>query len=263
MLIRKILFKILPHRCYLRLVSFIFIKTYLLKVYLPEHVYVLFLRRLIPDEGVTIDIGANLGYFTVMMSRCCGERGKVYAVEPVALFREILNGNVERYAGNNVEILPYALGDEDYKEISMVTATVDGITRHGQTEVVETPSVVEGSASHGATMMRPDTLFGELERLDFIKCDVEGYELHILPHLMNLLEKFKPTLEIEVDSRENKVVVIEMMASLGYQGYYLIDSQLKLFDFKEPESTTVIELYFVHESNDRVLREVVAGSDRV
>lgn len=262
MLIRKILFKLLPHRTYLKLVSFIFIKTYLMKIYLPEHVYVLFLRRLIPSGGVTIDIGANLGYFTVMMSRCCGEDGKVYAVEPVALFREILNRNLDSYAGNNVEVLPYALGDEDQKEISMVTATVDGITRHGQTEVMETQSDAADGATHGATMMRPDTLFGDLERLDFIKCDVEGYELHILPHLVNLFEKFKPTLEIEVDSRENKVVVIEKMASLGYQVYHLIDGQLNPFDFEKPELAAVIELYFVHESNDRVLQEVVAVSAR-
>lgn len=73
--------------------------------------YPRFLKYLIAPGDTVIDIGANLGYYSYAMARLTAPSGKVYAVEPVAPIRRVLEHNLRRF--RNVEILACALGAED------------------------------------------------------------------------------------------------------------------------------------------------------
>ena len=54
-----------------------------------------------------------------------------------------------------------------------------------------------------------------MEKIDFIKCDIEGYERIVLPELRPLIEKFHPTVLVETDG-ESRQQMIRMFAELGY-----------------------------------------------
>ena len=159
MFIRKLLIALLGFPSYLRLISRIFIQTYLAKIYLKEHFQVRFLKHLVKPGDTCLDIGANLGYFSVPLSHLVGSEGKVFSVEPVKLFREVLMRNVGYYGKSNVQIVPYALGDKDDISIKMGTPEVDGVIRHGRTEVMES-AAADTVQMHEATMFTPNTLFG-------------------------------------------------------------------------------------------------------
>ena len=71
-----------------------------------------------------------------------------------------------------------------------------------------------------AQMRRGSELFGKLERLDFIKCDIEGYEVIVMREMRPLLERHRPTVLIETGG-ENRPQIVALFTGLGYTGYTL------------------------------------------
>lgn len=246
MLIRKLLIQIFGFPAYLRIISYIFIQTYLKRWYLGEHHQVRFLGHLVQPTHTCIDIGANLGYFSLPLSKLVGENGKVYSVEPVKQFREVLQGNVRRFQASNIEVMPYALGEVDGQEVEMATPVVDGVVRHGRTEVVEAEKQGDIHATHKATMRTPQSLFAQIPEIHFIKCDVEGYETKILPQLMPLIKKHLPILEIEIDPLDHKKEIIALLQPIGYHVFFLgKEGILHPFSLENKDSLKEIELYFL------------------
>jgi FkbM family methyltransferase len=226
----------------------VFLKAFTLKWYLSAHHQVRMLSNLIKPGDYCLDIGANLGYFTIPISLLAGTEGKVYAVEPVPLFREVLAANIKKFSAGNVEIVPYALGENDGQEITMGTPRVDGVVRHGRTEVLDTEGEPDKMAvSHKAIMKNPAILFNDLPRLNYVKCDVEGYELHIVPHLLPLLSRYKPVIEMEVGPTSHKQAVIEYLQPLGYKPFFLQMDRFVAFELGEIAHRKEIELYFFPE----------------
>ena len=195
-LIHKILYRTLPLEGYLRAVSRLFFLWQRLGIgrYAPATEYVYHLPQLVHAGDTAIDIGANLGYYARLMSRIAGRNGHVYAVEPVAPIRRVLERNLS--GCGNVDILPYALGAAE-GEIRMGNAPVrtGGYFGTGQNFVMEAGA--EADVEFTAEMRHGSELFGHLTRIDFIKCDVEGYEVVIMEEMRPLLERFRPTVLIE------------------------------------------------------------------
>ncbi len=71
-----------------------------------------------------------------------------------------------------------------------------------------------------AEMRRGSELFARLPRLDFIKCDIEGYEAVVMEEMRPLLERFRPTVLIETGG-ENRPRIVRLFTRLGYAGYTL------------------------------------------
>lgn len=218
-LIHRILYRTLPLDGYLRVVSRMFFIWQRLGIGRrdPATEYVYHLPRLVRAGDVCIDIGANLGYYARTMARLAGPSGKVYAVEPVEPIRRVLERNLRRCA--NVKILPYALGAES-KPIVMGndSARETGYFGTGQNFVNDagTPSDVTFTAQ----MRRGSEVFAHLDRLDFIKCDIEGYEVVVLGEMRPLLERFRPTVLVETGG-ENRPAIIRLFTELGYAGFTL------------------------------------------
>lgn len=192
--IHKILYRTLPLEGYLRAVSRLFFLWQRLGIgrEAPATEYVYHLPKLVRAGDTCIDIGANLGYYARTISRLAGPAGKVYAVEPVAPIRKVLSRNLRRCA--NTEILPYALGTES-KPIVMAndSARETGYFGTGQNFVNDAGG--RADVEFTAQMRRGSELFGKLERLDFIKCDIEGYEVIVMREMRPLLERHRPTVD--------------------------------------------------------------------
>lgn len=217
--LHRILYRTLPLEGYLRAVSRLFFLWQRLGLgrRAPETEYVYHLPQLVRAGNTCIDIGANLGYYARTISRLAGPAGRVYAVEPVAPIRKVLSRNLRRCG--NTEILPFALGAAvGPVRMGNDSARENGYFGTGRNFVNEGGG--RSDVEFTAEMRRGSELFARLPRLDFIKCDIEGYEAVVMEEMRPLLERFRPTVLIETGG-ENRPRIVRLFTRLGYAGYTL------------------------------------------
>jgi FkbM family methyltransferase len=243
--IRKILVKALGFEGYIRLVSKIYLQLVGAGLLARKYPELFFLKKIIQPGFYCLDIGANLGYYSTFLSKLAGSQGKVFAVEPVPMFQQIWRDNVPASGVANLQLLPYALGGENAR-IQMGTPERDGLLHHGMTKV--TTSADENYArTYDVEMKIPDELFGNLNRLDFVKCDVEGFELQVFRNMQATLQKFKPLIQTELNGAENRSGVIKLLQDLGYQPYILSANQTLELCVNESELARYHgDFYFKH-----------------
>ena len=220
MLIKQLLYRVLGVNNYLIVVSRLFFIGYysgLLKKNKTFDCHY-FIKKLIKNGDHVIDIGANLGYYSRLFVKLVGHKGKVFSVEPVTLFRKILNINTSMF--QNITIIPYALGGDDNKPIVMGIPKNSTDLRHGLTRVLNPNENELFEFTFNEKMFTPITLFGNLEQCDYIKCDVEGYEVHIIPQLEFLLKSFQPIIQIEIEP-SNRRMIVGFLGSLSYYAFFL------------------------------------------
>lgn len=192
----------------------------------PELFY---LETILKKGDTCIDIGANLGYYSTKMASVVGQEGCVYAVEPVPLFYSIWQKNTKAFA--NVTLYPYALGEKE-GAVKMGMPEKDGILHHGMTKIASSADekYVE---FFDAEMRNPDVLFSEIAQIDFVKCDVEGYEFHVFSNFIKTLSKHKPIVQSELSGAENRKNVINLFTGLGYKTMLLKNGMLELATEKD------------------------------
>jgi len=111
---------------------------------------------------------------------------------------------------------------------------------HGRTHVLSSEEVC--SMVFEAIVMRPDTIFKNLEKLNYIKCDIEGYENIAIPLFKELLIKFKPLLQIEI-ADENKIELIPFLTGLDYSVFEVKGERLR--KVSGPGTKTFGDLIFI------------------
>lgn len=242
--IKKLLFKHLTFRQYLTLVSksyFLFYKLGILKKN-SLYKYHYFLKNLINKNDIIIDIGANLGYYSIPFSEWVGHNGVVYAIEPISQVREVFQNNIGKR--KNIIVMPYALGSENKKiQMGNNTRKNSGVIATGSHFVLEKNMKAEDEFA--AEMKKGSELFSHLEKLDFVKCDVEGYEIVIIPEIKNIIIEHKPTMLIET-RREKRAFLLDFLLNIGFYGYVLEDG--KLFPAKDIEEKMEDDILFVHKN---------------
>lgn len=239
---RAFLLKLIGHKNYLSLVSAIYIRLIragLLKQKYPELFY---LKELIKPGFVCVDIGANVGYYATFLSQYAGASGHVYAVEPVDLFAQVLKKNLAAFAFKNITLHQTALGNEK-RTITMGTPIISGVFRHGLTKVVEDQDQAN-LKTYEVPMQVPDELFANLSRFDFLKCDIEGYEIFVMPHFIKTLTHFKPIIQMEISTQKNREIIFNLFDPLGYQIFGLQQGQLVELSFKDALVYEVGDFYF-------------------
>lgn len=225
----RILYRLLPLEGYLRVVSRLFFLYRALGLGRGGRAleYVYHLPKLVFRGDVAIDIGANLGYYTCPLSDIVGEQGRVYAIEPVPVIFSVLKRNVGRR--RNVTLMNYALGEQEC-QVEMANDSVAAAGYFGTGRNFVSDGALSAEAIRfTAQMKRGSQLFEGLERIDFIKCDIEGYERVVIPELKPLLERHHPTLLIETDG-QTRLDILEMMQRMGYQATMLCDGREQPFD---------------------------------
>jgi FkbM family methyltransferase len=220
--LRRFLYQKLGLEAYLSFVSAWYIRFVRLGFFKKTHPEIHYLSQMIQPGDVCIDIGANLGYYSLIMSELAGIDGKVYAVEPIPLFQKIWKKNVSKSKWKNLELMPFALGEKN-QQIKMGMPAPDGIVHHGMTKVVTEDSPVFDTY-FSAEMRIPDELFSHLDKLDFMKIDIEGYEFIALQHMKQIISKYKPKIQMEIS--RNREEIVQLMRELGYLPNILVMSHL-------------------------------------
>ena len=164
-----------------------------------------------------VDVGANVGYFSLLMSRRVGERGTVLAFEPVPGTRRRLEQNVALNSDSQVEVRAEAVGASVAEvELHLGTATHSGVA-----------SLRPIDGSEGALRVPQTTLDAALgdRRPTLLKIDVEGAEAGVLDGAEDLLERASPDLVLEVSAQflpefgETGRSLCDRLLSRGYAMY--------------------------------------------
>lgn len=196
----------------------------------------LIVERTLKPGMCALDLGANIGYYTVMMARIVGSAGHVYAVEPhpenFALLRQnvALNGIAER-----TDVQQIAIGRTAGWQPLLLTA-------HSNWHSFHRPSLHDGPAWQakyrrcvtGSVDVQTRTLteyLADLPPIDFLRMDLEGYEVEILRSIEELGARCAGRLHVLFEThpefygaRDNDIrpVLDALCRRHGYRIEYLV-----------------------------------------
>ena len=195
-------------------------------VYVPAHVDVTAGHRLFkpatqlplveslcqPGDCV-LDIGANVGDWTLAMASRVGDRGRVLAFEPVPYLAETVRKTARINRMPWVEVLPVALSASDGTAEFSVERANSGGSRLGRQSGDFTHTTVVTARLDTLVATRPD-----LERIDLVKIDVEGAEADVLLGAQQTFARFRPVLLFEsgFESREQRESISAILGNLRY-----------------------------------------------
>lgn len=191
------------------------------------------LHQFVRPGSVFVDVGANIGLYTLKAARLAGPQGMVVAVEPGELAVGRLTDNVALNAGSGrfapVRIVRKALSDRNG------TAVLHHVMAGGDLQafsLLGDDTTAEGETVELATL---DTLVEELglPRIDCIKMDVEGAEPMVVDGARRSLERWHPTIFFEVNTAilhrrgERTDGCWTRLAALGYRFWRLNHGRLE------------------------------------
>ena len=198
-------------------------------------------KEIIKKDDVILDIGANLGYFSKSFSRLA-KNGKVICIEPLPQYYDVLNYFIGQK--NNVSLHNVALGEKPGL-VTMVLPMQDGMIRTGLPHITNDKHSVS-ERTQDVRIVNPNSLLKEESKLDYIKCDVEGYEWIIFKELKPTIEKFLPIIQIEIDQKNLKNFT-EFFTGLGYVQYGIAN-----FKFIKENGTQheAGDFLYIHQSKE-------------
>lgn len=166
--------------------------------------------RYIKPGNLVLDIGANIGVFTVFFAKSVGETGAVIAFEPQRLVFQSLCANVALNSLTNVLCWQQAVGEE---KGAIVVPLLD------HTKSNNFGGVALGDWKDGETipLVTIDDL--NLPQCDFMKIDVEGMERQVLAGARKTILRHQPVMYIENDRPEKAADLLKLLGELDYRMY--------------------------------------------
>jgi FkbM family methyltransferase len=186
--------------------------------------------EVIAPGAVCIDIGAAAGFYTAELARLVGAAGTVHSIEPLRFAHATASRLLGLRSGRNIVRHSVALG-ESGDELVMSVPLRKGVPITGRSFVTRNASGLGSNAEfeeHLRVVVEGDTLDGfcarlGIDRLDFVKIDVEGAELHVLRGGQSTIATLKPLVMVEVEDRHlerfgvTSGQIAEWFSSQGYR----------------------------------------------
>lgn len=204
-------------------------------------------KREIKRGNVVLDLGANIGYYTLIFAKLVGEEGKVFAFEPDPTNFALLEKNIEMNGYKNVILVQKAVSNKDGKlklylsEYSMGDHAIFNL--------------YEGCKFIDIEAIRLDDYFKNYEgKIDFIKIDTEGAEEQAIQSMLNLLKKNK-TVKILTEffpiglkgSDIDPAEYLNTLLKLDFKLYHINEQEKKI----EPASIPkLLEIYSPEKQNN-------------
>lgn len=183
----------------------------------------------VDDWGFAIDIGANIGLWSKDLSKYFDN---LVCFEPNPFCQNFLKRNVNL---NKSKIYPFALGEKAETKKLFIHPSNSGASSLVNRTKLEAKSDKEylygefpkETQTINTVIKRLDTF--KFNKIDFIKIDVQGFELSVLKGAYNTLKNNKPVLCVEEDDPKNSII-IPFLKDLNYE---LVDVVTKEHIFKK------------------------------
>lgn len=192
-----------------------------------------FVRAAMQPGMRAIDAGANFGVYTLALARCVGANGRVWAVEPG-----------EQAAG----YLARSIAANGFPQVELIRCALSRADGSGFLDTSITPELrrlVSDSSSAAITVRSLDSLAAErnIDRVDFVKIDVEGEETNVLDGGAGFLERESPLLMLEflADKKFNEDLFAPLSRH-GYDCFRLVPGIQALVPFYESEEPDAYQL---------------------
>lgn len=154
-----------------------------------------FMAMTIGPGSIVVDVGANLGYYTLLMAELVGPTGMVHAFEPNPAICGLLQSTIN-LNGFDSRVRVYnaaVVGKDGQREVTLFVPDADP---KNATLVAEDFSRPSGKTVKVAAHWLDELNLG---KVDFVKIDVEGAELAVLSGLVSIRDRFEPTIVCEVN----------------------------------------------------------------
>jgi FkbM family methyltransferase len=190
------------------------------------------LRDFLKPGQVIYDVGANIGYVTMMLAHHTGPAGKVFAFEALPANVERIQKNVALNGLENVSVVSAAVLDKAgdvtfyvHESVGMGKAAGSAGRREEQYKAEIT---VAGLALDEFVFQRGNPA------PEVVKMDIEGGEVLAIPGMKKILETYHPLMLLELHGEESEKVAWEVLTAGGYtlhemaEGYPVIETPEKL-----------------------------------
>lgn len=178
------------------------------------------LRRLLKPGSTLVDIGANLGYFTLLAAQIVGRSGSVVAFEPRRENCRLLAQSIETNGLEHVVLEPFALGQH------AGTATL--VTEPGTSNAIipfgPDAGMPEDAPSETVQVRTLDSFLPSLPRVDVIKMDIEGFEPQAWLGMAETIREHKPVVVFELSpaamqmaSKKPPAELVDHVMAAGYE----------------------------------------------
>lgn len=186
----------------------------------------LFFRRCLKPGMTVFDVGANIGYYSLLASPIVGASGKIYSFEPVASTHQELAANIYLNGIGNIRAFRHIVSDHS-GPMTM---------RHGPPDNSGASHVEDGAAGQPdaeqveAVSLDDFVKRENIRKVDVIKVDVEGYEAAVVKGARQVIEQFKPIWLIEVCTYvivryfKGREELYALLDEYGYQPYAISHS---------------------------------------
>lgn len=195
--------------------------------WIPQHLFFLggyeqeelkLMDSILSNGSVFIDVGANIGLFSLHAARKAGEKGRVVSFEPLSKNFDALKRNISLNAFKN--IIPEKLAISNMTEpIQISYDDKEGnsgmassyLKDYTGSETVYSVTLDSYLKNHG------------VERVDFIKLDIEGGEYPALEGMEETIKRYRPAILIEINEEilsatpYSKKDILDFLTAQGYQ----------------------------------------------
>lgn len=176
------------------------------------------LDRYIRSGDWVLDVGANVGHYTVRLSELVGPSGRVIAFEPVTDTFELLAANMGKIGARNVTLMNAAVSETTSIAGMSMPKFDTGLDNYYMAQLVA------GGGDFSVLCIPVDAL--ELpRRVSLIKIDAEGHEMSVIRGMQALLRRDQPVLIVEDNVRE----VASYLRTMGYSAQKLEGSSNQIF----------------------------------
>lgn len=221
-------------------------------------------RQFVKAGDLVVDVGANIGYVTLLLSRMVGEEGAVYSIEPVPETFDLLSRNVSKLNLTNVRLVNSAVSSHAGKAVMTIPRYASGGENFYESHLTDTHKQDDERTVEVSLVTLDEVLADVIDRIAFVKIDVEGHELSVLQGARRLVEASRPAFVIEIADNPNTPgartqQVFAWMKNLGYQPFIYREGKLLPWE----EGSTAVDCFFLTSERTRLLRGkgVIVGQE--
>ena len=172
-------------------------------------------EQVVKPGDTVLEAGANMGSHTVWLSRHVGQEGAVYAFEPARHTFQLLCANLVANDCLNVTALQQALGAQE-QDLDFPLLDPRQPWNFGGASMKKQWTTAYERVK--ATTV-DDLATG---RLDFVKADVEGFELELLAGAARSIAQHRPVVYLEINTAEVRDGAVRLLEQQGYSCWYYV-----------------------------------------